>query len=130
MRTGNIMIGAVKSGKIRFDGKRVFWQDSKGDEMIAYISSYMTLTSNPGLSKEVEKKYNAWAKRKGFKINEGIGAVKSSFKPGDKVTISKSNVNTRARTGVILVSIYPDKELVKTRQGRFYMDRSYLTKRS
>ena len=59
-----------------------------------------------------------------------IGAVKSSFKPGDKVTISKSNIHTRARTGVILVSIYPDKELVKTRQGRFYMDRVYLTKRS
>ena len=63
-------IGAVKSGKIRFDGKRVFYQDEKGDDLIAYISSYMTLTSNPGLSDAVTKKINSWAKRKGFKIKK------------------------------------------------------------
>lgn len=59
-----------------------------------------------------------------------IGAVKSSFKPGDKVIISKKNIYSTARTGTVLRSIYPGKELVKTSKGMFYMDPKDLTKRS
>ena len=61
--------------------------------------------------------------------NVMIGAV-SSFKPGDKVVIAKKNAHTTARTGKILISIYPDKQLVKTSKGMFYMDPKYLTKKA
>ncbi len=76
MRTGNIMIGAVKSGKIVFDGhKRVFYKDEKGDNFVAFVSGYDEITTDPGNSDEITKKLQSWAKRKGFKINKGIGAT-------------------------------------------------------
>ena len=71
------MIGAVKSGKIVFDGhKRVFYKDEKGDNFVAFVSGYDEITTDPGNSDEITKKLQSWAKRKGFKINKGIGAVK------------------------------------------------------
>jgi hypothetical protein len=78
MRTGNIMIGAVKSGKIVFDGhKRVFYKDEKGDNFVAFVSGYDEITTDPGNSDEITKKLQSWAKRKGFKINKGIGTTES-----------------------------------------------------
>ena len=70
----NIMIGAVKSGKIRFDGKRLYYEEPSGTkaaEIVAYISSYEEITTIPGNKEEVSKKINAWAKRKGYKVIEG-----------------------------------------------------------
>jgi hypothetical protein len=71
MRTGNVMISAVKSGKIRFDGKRVIYQDSTGDEIVAYVSRYQEITTVPGNSSAISKKIDSWAKRKGYKVVEG-----------------------------------------------------------
>jgi len=61
--------------------------------------------------------------------NVMIGAV-SSFKPGDKVVIAKKNIYSSARTGTVLRSIYPGKELVKTSKGMFYMDPKDLSKKA
>jgi hypothetical protein len=98
MRTGNIMIGAVKSGKIVFDGhKRVFYKDEKGDNFVAFVSGYDEITTDPGNSDEITKKLQSWAKRKGFKINKGIGAFKL-------ISIPKSEINKMTQ-GQIFVKI-------------------------
>jgi hypothetical protein len=59
-----------------------------------------------------------------------IGAVKKSFKPGDKVTIAKAKQHYGGKTGKILRSIYPGQELVKTRRGMFYLSPDDLTLKS
>jgi hypothetical protein len=68
MKTGNIMIGAVKSGRIVFDGhKRIFYKDDKGDDFVAFVSGYDEITITNRVSSDVKKKLKTWAKRKGFK---------------------------------------------------------------
>ena len=80
MRTGNIMIGAVKkavkSGRISFDGKRRFFYDDGtlfGDFVgVLSDTSYKKIIADPKNSEIVTTKLKAWAKRNGYRYSKGF----------------------------------------------------------
>jgi hypothetical protein len=69
-------IGAVKSGRISFDGKRRFFYDDGtlfGD-FVGVLSdrSYKKIIADPKNSEIVTTKLKAWAKRNGYRYSKGF----------------------------------------------------------
>jgi hypothetical protein len=73
-------IGAVKSGRISFDGKRRFFYDDGtlfGD-FVGVLSdrSYKKIVADPKNSEIVTTKLKAWAKRNGYRYSKGFNKNK------------------------------------------------------
>ena len=69
-------IGAVKSGRISFDGKRRFFYDDGtlfGDFVgVLSDTSYKKIVADPKNSEIVTTKLKAWAKRNGYRYTKGF----------------------------------------------------------